>query len=502
MWTEVVHDAVADTCATTTAAVLRRVDALEVVYCQTAQYDDAPTRLAQALAIDPKRKYYSGIGGTTPQQLVNATAERILNGELDIAIVVSGEALATQKHLKKQGIRAQYAHSPSEKRPFPWEAPFHPAEVAHEVFQAWLTFAMFDNARRAHRNESLDLYRDAIAMMMAPMTTIAAHNPRAWFRSERSAAEIAMPSANNRLVGYPYTKYMTSVMDVDMAAAVIVASDEVANELNVPLERRVYLHGWSYATDAVYVAERDSLSSSPAMRAAFNSVLQQAQLRPDEIEFRDLYSCFPSSLNFALDALESLSASDSLVSLNTLDGSGAMDSTGTTPGAREPLTVTGGLPYHGGPASGYMTHSIAAMVQQLREQPDAYGLVTGVGMHMTKHVATIYSARQPSWQAISDPTAMQSAIDVAHPKRTIVNEHDGPATIATYCVVHGADGGPSHAVLVGDIDATTRCYAFTDNPEFLVRAESEEVIGSVIELSCQTAETTAGSQPRNILRAH
>ena len=40
--------------------------------------------------------------------------------------------------------------SPTEKRPFPWEAPSDPVEVAHEVFQAWLTFAVFDNARRAH----------------------------------------------------------------------------------------------------------------------------------------------------------------------------------------------------------------------------------------------------------------------------------------------------------------------------------------------------------------
>ena len=149
-----------------------------------------------------------------------------------------------------------------------------------------------------------------------------------------------------------------------------------------------------------------------------------------------------------------------------------------------------------------MTHSIAAMVQHLREQPDGYGLVTGVGMHMTKHVAAMYSARRPNLQAIGDSTAMHSAIDAAHPKRTIVNEHDGPVTIATYCVVHGSDGAPSHAVLVGDIDATTRCYAFTDNPEFLVRAESEEVIGAVIELRCQTGETSAGSQRRNILRAH
>jgi len=28
--------------------------------------------------------------------------------------------------------------------------PFHPAEIAHQIFQAYLTFAVFDVARRAH----------------------------------------------------------------------------------------------------------------------------------------------------------------------------------------------------------------------------------------------------------------------------------------------------------------------------------------------------------------
>ena len=27
---------------------------------------------------------------------------------------------------------------------------FHPAEITHSVFEAYLTFALFDNARRAH----------------------------------------------------------------------------------------------------------------------------------------------------------------------------------------------------------------------------------------------------------------------------------------------------------------------------------------------------------------
>ena len=122
---------------------------MQVVYCQTWQYDDAVARLAARLGAEPRHRHYSGIGGTTTQQLVNATAERMLAGELDLALITSAEALATQRSYKKRGDRYPYSYKPAEKRPFPWESPPDPIEVAHEVFQAWLTFAVFDNARRA-----------------------------------------------------------------------------------------------------------------------------------------------------------------------------------------------------------------------------------------------------------------------------------------------------------------------------------------------------------------
>src|SRR4051794_21131408 len=202
MWTDVVRKAAGDTGAVN---VLDAIDGLEVVYCQTWQYDDAPRRLADRLGIAPRRQYYSGIGGTTPQQLVNASAERIRAGELDVAVVVSGEALATQKAVVKQGGQYGALFAPDEKRSFPWEAPFHPAEVAHEVFQAWLTFALFDNARRAHRRVPPAVYRHEIARMLAPMTEVAAANPDAWFPIARSVADIEEARPGNRMVGYPYT---------------------------------------------------------------------------------------------------------------------------------------------------------------------------------------------------------------------------------------------------------------------------------------------------------
>jgi acetyl-CoA C-acetyltransferase len=92
------------------------------------------------------------------QQLVDATAERMLAGEQSLALITSAEALATQRAYKKRGERASYSFKPDERRPFPWESPPDPIEVAHDVFQAWLTFAVFENARRGHRGEALEPY--------------------------------------------------------------------------------------------------------------------------------------------------------------------------------------------------------------------------------------------------------------------------------------------------------------------------------------------------------
>ena len=186
MWDEVAHIAADDTRAG--PRVLNALDSVQIVFCQTSQYDDAVTRLAARIGAEPRTRFYSGIGGTTPQVVVSQQCEAILRGDVDLALVTGAEALATQRKYKQRGQRASYSFRPAEKRAYPWEAPFHPAEVAHDVFQAWLTFALFDNARRARVGAGLDAYRAGIGEMLAPMTQIAARNPHAWYRVERTAA--------------------------------------------------------------------------------------------------------------------------------------------------------------------------------------------------------------------------------------------------------------------------------------------------------------------------
>jgi acetyl-CoA C-acetyltransferase len=448
LWADVSHRAAAD--AHASGNVLAAIESVQVVYTQTWPYDDPPGRVAERLGIAPRHRLYSGIGGTTPQVLVQDAAAAMRRGEYEVALVTGAEALETMRQAKKAGERLPWSHRDPEKKPFPFEAPFHPAEVAHEVFQAWLTFPLWDVARRAALGSAPDEYRAALGALLAPMTKVAAENPYAWFPIERTADELIAARPENRMVGYPYTKYMVSIMDVDMAAAVVVATHGAADRLGVPAERRVYLRGWCYGTDPIYVAEHPELAASPAMRAAYAEALRGAGIGIDDIAHLDLYSCFGSSVHFALDAL------------------------GLDPADDRGVTVTGGLPFAGGAGSNYMLHAIAAMTDVLRDHPAAAGLVTGVGMHMTKHVAGVYSTT-PGPIAPPEPVAAGATVP-------IVDEHEGRARVATYTVAHGRDGAPAWGLAVCDLDGA-RCYARIEDSELLAHIEAVEWVGTDVTLT-------------------
>ena len=261
MATEVLRAAADD--AGARGDVLGAVDRLDAVHCMSWPYDDLPGQIAQELAIDPRVRAYSTMGGTTPQRLVSASAAAIGRGEADVAVVVGAEALDTKRRLKRAGERPAWSHRAAVTPPF--DIDLHPSEVAHQVFQAWLTFALRDVARRAHLGVAPEAYREGLGRLLAPMTEVAAANPHAWFGVAHGAEELITPSPSNRMVGYPYTKDMVAIMDVDMAAAVVVASQEAADRLGVPVDRRVYLRGGAIGHDATYVAEHPDLWRSPAM---------------------------------------------------------------------------------------------------------------------------------------------------------------------------------------------------------------------------------------------
>lgn len=462
MWEEVARLAADDAEA---PGALAELENLQVVYCQSWEYDDPAARLAERLGASPATRRYTGIGGSVPQVVVAELAEAVLAGDLDLALVVGAEALATVRRLKKEGRRPPWSHRAAERRPFPFDAPFHPAELAHGVLQAYLTFAVFDNARRAHLGLGLDEHRARLGRVMAPMTEVAAADPaNAWFPVARSAGELTAVGPDNRMVAYPYTKLTVSIMDVDMAAGLLLASEAKADELGVPRDRRVYLRGWGYAQDPHYVAERRDLWRSPGMAVASGAALAGAGVDIGDVAHLDLYSCFGSSLGFAADAL-------------------GLDQDEVLAG-RRPLTVTGGLPYHGGPGSNYMTHSLAALADRLRADPGAYGLASGVGMHMTKHAYGLWST-EPGPLSPPDPEVvarrMAEELTVL-PVTDVVDGAGVDATVAAYTVLHGRDGAPEWGALVCDLPDGTRCYGRLEDPAALADAEREELVGRRVHL--------------------
>jgi acetyl-CoA C-acetyltransferase len=172
-----------------------------------------------------------------------------------------------------------------------------------------------------------------------------------------------------------------------------------------------------------------------------------------ELTFIDLYSCFPSAVEIGCQEL----------------GLAEDDSRG--------LTVTGGLPYFGGPGNNYVMHAIATMMQKLRAKPGAYGLCTGNGWYVTKHSAGIYSTKpvERPWER-ENPRRYQADIDaMPHPSVTEIPE--GRAKVETYTVVTDRKG-KRFGIVVGRLENGTRFLANTlDDNATLNSMMREEILG-------------------------
>ena len=455
-WDEVARQAASD-CGN--AEVLSKIDDINVIYSLSWNYDDAPTQLATQLGITgPFKKRLSGLSGTSPQKFLHDAAEHIMQGKSSVALVVGGEALATKKKAKKEDRKLPWP-KPQSKPVMPFDDPFHPSEVAHQIFQAYLTFAMLDSARRHQKHLSLQQNREQQCEMMAKLSQVAAHHPDAWFPKAHTAASLLHTEGSNRLVAYPYSKLQMAFMDVDMAAALLVTSHEKADELGIAPEKRVYLHGWSYAREPVHLAERPELWHSPAMEIASEQALQMAAISSQSLTHLDLYSCFPASLNFARDAL----------GINDQDP--------------RSLTVTGGLPYFGGPGNNYTAHALVSMTETLRRHPGDFGLVNGVGMHLTNHSFGIYSTSIPQRALLAPDYQKAQHYVESYGKKPIESEAGGEGTVVAYSIIYGADKNTAYAIC--ELTNGNRCYAICDDQQLVARMQQEEWVGKVVTLRCE-----------------
>jgi acetyl-CoA C-acetyltransferase len=287
-------------------------------------------------------------------------------------------------------------------------------------------YPLFENALRARRGETLAAHRARMGALMAPFTRVAAANPHAWFPQERSGEELVRVGPENRLVAFPYPKYLNAVIETDQAAAVLVASAGAARRLGVPAARDVGWWGGGCAVeDPWFATERPDLSACPALGSAARGALAEADVDVASLAHFDLYSCFPVAVELACEAL----------------GLAEDDARG--------LTLTGGLPYAGGPGNNYCLHAVAAAVERVRARGGS-ALVTGNGWYLTKHSAAVLGpGARPLRAAPGGAAPGTDAARAPAPPVELVEEAAGAASVETYTVVYDRAGAPTQGIVVG-----------------------------------------------------
>lgn len=428
--------------------------------CPFGGSDNPPASVAARIgATQARQLVYTHPGGNMPQWCLNRLGEAIARGEMGAALVVGAEALATQKAAQRAKIDLDWRDSPASMpggTPEAWGVArrgWSDLEERHGARAAITMYPLFENAIRGHRGRGIAEHQAAMGTLLARFAAVAATNPLADRRAGYSAEQIATPGPGNPTIAFPYTRLMSANAYIDQGAAVIVTSLAQAKALGVPRDRWVFLHGCADAHDHWHVTERRDFFSSPAMPEVFGQALAMAGVTLADIDAFDIYSCFASAVQVACAAL----------------GLAEDDPRG--------LTITGGLPYFGGPGNNYVTHSIAEMVQRLRAKPGQRGLVTANGNYLTKHSAGVYSTDQPDKPfAPQDPAVLQAKLNaVPHPP--LVELADGAARIETYTVVHDAKG-PTGAVVIGRLDGGERFIANTaPDPALLADLQVADYLG-------------------------
>jgi len=327
-------------------------------------------------------------------------------------------------------------------------------EQRHRMAGAIFAYPLFENGIRGHVGRSIPDHLAATGKLFAHFAAVAKANPLADRRAGYSAEAIATVSGDNPYIGFPYTKLMNANAYIDQAAALVLMSVAKAKAVGIPQEKWVYLHGCADAHDHWYITDRHNYHSSPAMRTVARETFAMAGMSLADIAHIDLYSCFPSAVEIACAEMD--------IPIDDPRG----------------LTVTGGLPYFGGPGNNYVTHSIAEMMTRARATPGSFGLVTANGNYVTKQSAGIYSTT-PTEKAFvpRDPALYQAEID--YDRGPVVAEvAEGPGSIETYTVMHDRKG-PTYSILLGRLGDGRRFMANTPNdPALLADMTDRDYLGA------------------------
>lgn len=445
-------------------ALLRQIESVSVPQ-GFWEYRNPGKLIADELGCPSAKSILAGLG-VLQFMLLSDLCLAILAGEQKVGVIAGGEA-------KFRALRSKITQQPVSNTEQPADTP--PPDVQHTWMDGFCSdlesrrglrspvefFAIIESAVRYRQGLGIEEHRDRIARLYSGFSEIAAGNPHAWRREPVSTEEIRNPSAKNAMQAFPYNKLHCSQWNVNRGVAILVCSAAKAEELGLDRRRWIYPLAATQSKFVVNMAQRRELDSCRGTVLCGERALTLAGVAIEDITAAELYSCFPSAIqSFAHD-------------LNL-------------EGARCPLTVTGAMPFAGGPLNQFSLEGVARMVEVLRAGEGGgssgrrIGLVSNLSGIFGKQACALFSnVPGDAGYRFEDVTDAVAQTDVPVP---LNGDYAGPATVAGYTVVF-AGKNPSHAVAVCDVPGGTRTLATSEDRELLERMMREEFCGRVIQVS-------------------
>jgi acetyl-CoA C-acetyltransferase len=313
-------------------------------------------------------------------------------------------------------------------------------------------FAVVESALRHAEGLGIEEHRDRVARLYSSFSEVAAGNPHAWKQEPLAPEAIRDPSAKNAMQAFPYTKLHCSQWNVNQGVAILVCSAGKAREMGLDESRWIYPLATAVSKHVVVPAQQRTLHSHAGTVISGERALALAGVSRDEIQAAELYSCFPAAIrSFAKDL--------------QLEG-------------RVPLTVTGAMPFAGGPFNHASLAGVARMVEVLRDTGKGsqrrVGLVSNLSGIFGKQGCALFSnLPAANGYRYEDVTEAAAAAD---PPVPLDADYVGPATIVGYTVVF-VGGQASHSLAVCDTTAGKRTVVRSEDKELLASMMREEFCG-------------------------
>ena len=391
--------------------------------------------------------------GILQQNLINTACNKIKNGEIKASLILGGESRF--KILRSSIENKDYIETPLSTNPDIYEK--SPEKLQLDVEEKELGsmavgyYAILESAFRHMLQNNHDDHHNYLCDVYSGYSEIAANNKDGWIEQSIDKEDIKVESKKNTRQAFPYNKYHCTSWNVNQACSIIICSEGVADKLDIPLDKRVYPLASSENNHMIPTLQRPNLIEPAGMHLAAKFILDICNKNNLIPNLYDLYSCFPVAVQMFAKSLKLKDIKDK--------------------------TVTGAMPFAGGPLNSYVLHSTAKIIEKLREN-SGVGIVTGVSGMMTKQSYALWSKNPCIDFTYEDCT--KKAREIELPLK-LSDQKSGSGIIIGY-TIHIRDD-VNKAIMFVDTDDKKRKLITSSDRNIINEMQNTEWVGKRINFS-------------------